>query len=561
MGNSTEKNKIYWRILITLASIKLAVHFITNSITGYGLHRDEYLYISESDHLAWGYMEVPPVLSVIGKIARLIFGDTEFAVRFFPALIGAVSIIVIGVLVRELGGKRNAQFIAGSAFLLSPVFLGSNNLFQPVSFNQFMWLLSTLVMVRIVNDLPLNPKGEFTQSKSLSASKNNLPLTSEGELANTENLNTSKNDSPSGVGGKYWYLLGIVAGIGFLTKYSIVFFFAAMIGGLLLTPHRKIFLTKYPYISLGIALLIAAPNLWWQISHDFPIVRHMNELAETQLVNVSAKDFIIPQFISHFATTLIWLAGLIFVFTNDKLKPYRFLGWTYLLVILILLLASGKDYYAFGAYAMLFALGGIAFEHWFKDKSWLIIPIIAILNIPTIPLAMPILPIDTMEKYGLYLQNDLGLTSPFRWEDGVVRSLRQDYADMHGWEEIPRKVAALYHQLSKEQQETCLLFAGHYGQAGVMNFYRKKYNLPETYCFNASFVAWAKEDLKITCQFDIDDNKQGDSESFYSSVLVDSIENQFARDPGYIYFKTQPKRDLTPVWKELVVEFKEAAGY
>ena len=103
----------------------------------------------------------------------------------------------------------------------------------------------------------------------------------------------------------------------------------------------------------------------------------------------------------------------------------------------------------------------------------------------------------------------------------MVRNLRQDYADMHGWEELPRKAAKIYHSLTPEQQKTCLLFASHYGQAGVMNFYRKQYGLPETYCFNASFVAWAKEDMEITCQIDIDDNTQGASESFYSSVLVD----------------------------------------
>lgn len=526
MNHSTDSNKIYWRILGLLAAIKMGIHLFTNTVTRYGLHRDEYLYISESDHLAWGYMEVPPMLSIIGKIAKLLFGNTEFAVRFFPALIGAVSIILIGIMVRDLGGKKYAQLIGGFGFLISPAFLGSNNLFQPVSFNQFMWLLSAFMMVRIVKESDLL---NFKNSANLSA--------------------------------KNWYWLGIIAGLGFLTKYSILFFFVAMIGGLLLTPHRKIFSTKYPYISLGIAFLIALPNLWWQVAHDFPIARHMEELARTQLVNVSASSFLIPQFLDHFGATIIWCSGLLFVFTNEKVKPYRFLGWTYLLVILILLLTSGKDYYAFGTYAMLFALGGVALEHWFLKKSWLLIPIITLLNLPAIPLALPILPIEKMEAYSRYIRDDIGMNDFFRWEDGIVRNLRQDYADMHGWEEIPQKVAKIYHSLTPEQQRTCLLYAGHYGQAGVMNFYREKYNLPETYSFNASFVAWVPDDLEITCQIDIDDNPQGESESFFSTVLLDSIENKYARDPGYIYFKTKPRADLTPLWKELVETQRKAAGY
>jgi len=526
MNHSTDTNKIYWHLLLLLASIKMSIHLFTNTITAYGLHRDEYLYISESDHLAWGYMEVPPMLSIIGKIAKFLFGHTEFAVRFFPALIGAISIILIGILVRDLGGKKYAQLLGGFGCLISPVFLGSNNLFQPVSFNQFMWLLSAFMMVRIIRDL---------------------------DLLNFENL--------ANLPVKNWYWLGIIAGLGFLTKYSIVFFFIAMIGGLLLTPYRKIFLTKYPYISLGIALLIAAPNLWWQVAHDFPIVRHMEELATTQLVNVSTAGFLIPQFLDHFGASILWVSGLFFVLTNEKLKPYRFLGWTYLLVLLLLLVTRGKGYYAFGAYGMLFALGGIAWEHWFEKKSLLLIPIITLLNLPAIPLALPILPIEQMETYSLYIRDDLGIEGLFRWEDGIVRNLRQDYADMHGWEEIPRKVAKLYHSLTPEQQRTCLLYAGHYGQAGVMNFYRAKYNLPVTYSFNASFVAWVPDDLTITCQIDIDDNRQGESASFFSTILMDSIENKYARDPGYIYFKTKPRTDLTPVWKELVESQRKAVGY
>ncbi len=526
MNHPTNTNKIYWNILLLLAALKMGIHLFTNTITAYGLHRDEYLYISESDHLAWGYMEVPPMIAIIGKIAKLLFGNTEFAVRFFPALIGAISIILIGMMVRDLGGKKYAQLIGGFGFLISPVFLGNNNLFQPVSFNQFMWLLSAFMMVRIIRKLDL------LNFKNLA----NLPI-------------------------KNWYWLGIIAGLGFLTKYSIAFFFAAMIGGLLLTPHRKIFLTKYPYISLGIALFIALPNLWWQLAHDFPIIRHMEELATTQLVNVSPASFLTPQFLSHFGASILWISGLIFVFINEKVKPYRFLGWTYILVIFILLMASGKGYYAFGAYAMLFALSGVAWEHWFGQKSLLLIPIITLLNLPAIPLALPILPIEKMEAYSLYIRDDVGLASFFRWEDGIVRNLRQDYADMHGWEEIPRKAAKLYHSLTPEQQRTCLLYAGHYGQAGVMNFYREKYNLPETYSFNASFVAWVPDNLEITCQIDIDDNRQGESESFFSTVLVDSIENKYARDPGYIYFKTKPRTNLTPLWKNLVKTQRAAAGY
>ncbi len=99
-------NKIQWYIILSLAGLKLLMHFIVNSLSFFGMHRDEYLYISESDHMAWGYMEVPPMIAVFGKIARSLLGDSLFAVRFFPALIGALTIVLLGIMIRDLGGEN-----------------------------------------------------------------------------------------------------------------------------------------------------------------------------------------------------------------------------------------------------------------------------------------------------------------------------------------------------------------------------------------------------------------------------------------------------------------------
>lgn len=510
MTTKTNVSPIYWNILLPLAALKLIVHFLTN--TNYGLHRDEYLYLTESEHLAWGYMEVPPMIALIGKIARMTMGDTVFAARFFPALIGAISIILIGIMTRDLGGKKYAQLLAGTAFLLSPAYLGSNNLFQPVSFNQFCWLLSAFWVVKII-----------------------------------------RYESP-----KFWYYLGITAGIAFLTKYSIAFFFIGLIGGFLLTTHRKVFLTKSPYIALGIAFLIAFPNLYWQFQYDFPVMRHMQDLAASQLVHMSTADFLIPQFTFHFAGTIIWLSGLYFFFRSTK---YRVLAWAFVIVLLLLLFLSGKNYYTIGAYAMLFAGGGVLLEKYLQEKIGRLIPVILILNLPIIPYALPVFSVEKMVSYFAWMRETTGLTSPLRWEDGSIHEITQDYADMHGWEELPTKVAKIYHQLSPEQKEKCMILGGNYGQAGVLNFYRKKYNLPETYSFNSSFVMWVPEDFDIEYQIEIDDNRDMESSYFHQKTLVDSITHVYARDPGYIFFKAKPKMDLRPLWKELVQERKTAAGY
>src|SRR3972149_5557597 len=115
-----------WAIVIGLAIIKLLIHFFTN--TNYELHRDAFLYYSLGEHPDWGYLSVPPLIAVFSKLAVLLFGNTIFALRFFPAIVGSVSVIIIGLIIKELGGKVMALILGCITFILTPAFLGSNTL-------------------------------------------------------------------------------------------------------------------------------------------------------------------------------------------------------------------------------------------------------------------------------------------------------------------------------------------------------------------------------------------------------------------------------------------------
>ncbi len=516
--NSTSSNKVYWTPLLALACLKLFIHFASSYFTEFGLQRDEYLYINEAEHLAWGYMEVPPMISIIGWISKGIFGSTLFAVKFPPALIGALTILLLGVLVKELGGKKWAQIISASAFLLSPAFLGSNDLFQPVSFNQFFWFLIALIVIKIINRW---------------------------------------DEGHSHI--RLWILLGVVAGLGILTKYSIIFFFAGLFGALLLTKYRDLLKIKYPYVALAITLVFISPNLWWQYSHDFPIVRHMEDLRATQLVNVTWQSFFGSQLQAHLFAVVVWLPGLIFGLRHEDHR-YRLLSFTFILTVAILFFSSGKGYYTYGAFTMLFALGGILWEKQLRNRSWIVL-FVLLLNFPALPLAIPILPVKHMIDYSAYVKDKIGLKEAFRWEDGVVRELRQDYADMLGWDELPEKVAKVYNSLTEDEKAHCLIWGGSYGHAGTLNFYRKKYNLPECHSFNASYVAWVPDDLNIKAQIQVEDFPLESSPFFEQTILLDSIEHPYARDPGYIYLKRYPNQDLREIWKEIVLEAREEAGY
>ena len=509
------KNKQLNQLIYFFGLSKLLTHFFTN--TNYSFHRDEYLYLDQGNHLGLGFMEIPPLLPVLSKIIGGL-GGSVFMTRLFPALIGMTTIILAGLIVKKLGGKKWAIIFTCGGLLLSPAMLGSNTLFQPVSFNQFFWFLSAYLLVQAI-----------------------------------------KTEQP-----RFWYLLGVSIGFGFLMKYSIVFYGVSMVVALLFTPQRKWLMTKYPYLALLIAIVIASPNLFWQYEHNWPVIHHMQELAESQLVHMNWGGFLLEQLQFHFAFSIIWLSGLVGLFSWEKFKSYRFLGIGFLLTILLIGFLSGKPYYTIGAFTILFPFGGIVLEKWISKnavRASLFLGM-TILTIPILPYVLPIFKIDKMKSYCKLMGEKVGLEGPLIWENNQKYELPQDYADMFGWEELCERVAKVYHSLPKERKEKCMIYGGNYGHAGAMNYYGKKYDLPEIHSFASSYVMWTKEDVDFDSQIMVEDSRQAATSSFFEKrILMDSIRNPFAREAGYIYFQETPKMDVKEAWKNIVKEEKRAFNF
>jgi|SRR6185369_12812608 len=445
--NSSKSLRI---LLFLFAFIKLvSPFFLQNSF--YQPHRDEYLYLAEAHHMDWGFMEVPPLLSVFAWITNF-FGGNIFWIKIWPTLFGTLSFLLVGRIILSLGGKSFALFLGWLPFMLDG-YVRLFFLFMPNFLDVFFWTLIAFSIIRYIQ--------------------------------------TEQN--------KWIYIFGIAVGLGMMSKYSVAFYTASILAGILLTRHRKIFLNKHFYFALLLALLIFLPNIFWQYNHRFPVITHMDELQQEQLKYNSTIGFITSQFMMNFPCVYIWIAGLMYVISTSQGKIYRLIAWAYFSVIVLLILLRGKDYYALGAYPVLFAFGAYYLEkitslrlHWTR---YAMIIFSFAFGIFAMPLIMPLAKPNTLTKY--YEKTGLNKTGSFKWEDQQMHPLPQDFADMMGWKEMAMKAGAVYNSLSQEERTKTLVYCRGYFSAGALNYYRKIAGLPEVYSDNASFLFWMPEKYNI----------------------------------------------------------------
>jgi len=132
--------------LAWIAAIKLCFHLATAN--GYGLVRDEFYYLASTDHLAWGYVEHPPLSIALLALSRALLGDSLLAIRFLPALAGAATVFITGLIARAMGGSRRAELLAAIAALSMPTYLAMGHFFSMNVFDVFFWALLAWIAVR-----------------------------------------------------------------------------------------------------------------------------------------------------------------------------------------------------------------------------------------------------------------------------------------------------------------------------------------------------------------------------------------------------------------------------
>ncbi|MGV3528158.1 MAG: glycosyltransferase family 39 protein [Flavisolibacter sp.] len=501
-----------------LLPVFVAIKFILQYVAVhpvYELHRDEFLHIDQGKHLAWGYLSVPPVTSWFSFVI-VKAGSPEWLVRFFPALFGALTILVAWRLVAAVGGGLFAQSLAAIALIFS-VLLRLNVLFQPNSLDVLMWLLLMYFLV------------QYTRTQQP----------------------------------KWIYGAAFAFGIGFLNKYNIGFLAAGLLPALLLSPQRRWFTKKHFYFAAIIALLIILPNIIWQVQNGFPVVHHMKELAATQLENFDRWHFVQENMLFFLGSIYVIVAALVGIWTYAPFRPYRFLFFTFFFTLLLFLYFKAKPYYAIGLYPAYLAFGAAYLENIFNEgwkkylrPALLIVPAAAFL--PFLTVIMPARsPEAILANPELYQK-----TGMLYWEDGKEHPLPQDFADMVGWKELAAIVDSAYDKLDDPQHT--LVLCDNYGEAGAVNFYSRHKNI-NAVSMNADYLGWfnfsqpIRNVVLVKDPFDDDAGRQREKPFFTTVRKAGTLTNPFSREKHATVFLLQDARiDLNKFLKKEIEQRNKA---
>ncbi|ABF43480.1 glycosyl transferase, family 39 [Candidatus Koribacter versatilis Ellin345] len=445
------QNSSFTHSLLFPAWCVAAVIFILHIVTApyYGYFRDELYFIACSDHLAAGYVDFAPLAAWILKANRVIFGDSLYALRWLPGLAHAALVVLTGMLARELGGKRFAVLLSAIAVGFTPVILCDSTRYSMNPFEPLFWMSALYLLIRVIN------------------------------------------------GGDERLLLGlgVACGLGVENKHSTIFFMAALLLALALTPQRRFFASKWFWGAVGITIALALPNLIWQIQHDYPTYVDLHNVKVMHKnVELPPLPWIKQQIVMlNQALALLWIPAIGFLLWHRDGKKYRVVGLTFLFFFLELMLMKGKDYYVAPIYPVMFAAGCVLWEtlsevrfRWIR-RTLAVVTVVA--SLVAVPIVVPILPPEKANAYIRALAGDGQKT-----EVGMHSQLPQYFADEFGWPELVEKTAQLYHSLPPEEQAKTAILGGSYGDAGAIDFFGAKYGLPKSISAHQNYWYWGPRD-------------------------------------------------------------------
>ena len=499
-------------ILVTLAALGLHLY----PLPRYGYLADELYFIACSRHMAWGYVDQPPLVAVTAWMSAPA-GYNLFALRILPAIAAVLAVWVASRIARELGGGGFAQTLAALATTMVPAYLLLGNMLATTSFEPFCWTLFVYFVIRLI-----------------------------------------RSGDP-----RYWLAIAAIFTLGMYAKYSMILLAAAAGIGLLLTRERRVFASPWFAAAAGIAFVALLPNALWQWSHGWPFLgvlhgdyahRHPFQsglMLEYKNTLKNTVAFVVEQFLyTHPVVAVIWLAGLGSIVFRSSLRDLRWLPIAYALLLAVAVVTEAKGYYIVAIYASLVAVGSITIESWLRSAAARVAAVALVLavTVPVVPLVVPVLPIGAFISYSQFLH----LTGQNGTQPKLVQPL---YAEEFGWQDFTKKVADIYHSLPPAQRAKTGIFADTSGDAGALALFGPRYGLPAVIGSQNNFYLWGPDGYDGSSLIVVGATEQDTVRKYFRKMqLVATISNPYkwvVQGPDPVYLCSEPVAPLAQIWPKL----------
>jgi hypothetical protein len=500
------------RLASVFALITVAVHVLVNiraQHLGYGLFRDELYYIVCGRHLAWGYVDQPPIVALAARFTDLVFGWHSLAwFRLLPTLAGGLEVAGTGLLVREMGGGRKAQMLAMIGVMTCPIVLAIDAFLSMNAFEPLFWIGTAYAVLRAV-----------------------------------------RGDSP-----RWWALAGIVAGLGLENKWNEVFFLFAMLAALLLTPGRRALANRWFAICVALIVLIALPNLIWEVHRGWPTLVWLHN-AGTQGKNIQYGPgmFLWNQiFINGPLSAFLWIGGLVWLLTARAARGLGWIGLLYVLYLLGMMAMHANYYYLAPVYPLLFAAGAIAWDQWLTVR-WvrrIAIPayacLIAFYGVLGLVSVQPLL---SPPEYMRHIAHTF--LRPPEFNTGAKSPLPELMADMTGWSDLANRLADAYWSLSPADRAKAGILVGNYGEASAVIVYRP--DVPAAISGHQNYWYWGPRGHDGSVVVVLGEDRETLEHRFASVTEVARTTNEWGQphEAVPVYLCRGAKEDLREAWPSL----------
>lgn len=413
---------------VPVACVSIVTAAVLTALSGrYGFHRDELYFLRAAEHPAWGYVDQPPLTPMIARLSTAVFGDSPAGLRVASTVAAVATVVLVAFVAREFGAGRRGQLIAACCAAVSGMVLVVGHMVSTATFDLLAWIVVGWLMLRL--------------------------------------LRTGD--------GRWWLLIGAVAGLAILNKYLVALLFLALLAGLAAVGPRSVLRSRWLVAGVLLALVVAGPNLWWQASHGWPQL--------TVASGISADDgtenrvMFVPLQLLQLSPFLVpvWVAGLVRLWRHPGLRWARSIAVAYPVLCVLVLLLGGKPYYALPLLMVVMAAGADAVATWSSrgggPRPWLVGSVLAAAAATSAVVTLPLLPASALE---------------------VPNAINREQGEQVGWPALVEAAAQGWAQIPAEERATAVIFTQNYGQAGAIDRYGEAYGLPKAYSGHMSYADW-----------------------------------------------------------------------